>query len=365
VNFYSCCSSSVQEFIKDTSQLIGEISKTANCDEEWKSLKDELHRFLQIIISDECQCECYKINILRCALIPYIRKMHGQLILNRKRFHQIKMLLRILCSPSSKEDHPSNVLGEIESVVSSVDAEGGWWKSEFASKMRHAVALEWMPIVTDNRLSLFFSTFTYFFHRKGLQNVASKLLFVGLVDLFRSTLFILPVLTLLAEIALIIQKVNSKSGFTPETIIKLIKSSLLLIVATITVRTIGMLPGLGYTTSMFAVVLFVISSVDPLLKLACPFVAPNMAQISLFIHKMESLENQITTSVTSLLDRNHPAAVPLATAAAAAAVFVSDRVEVLPDENVADPTDESPTPAAAVEELHHTVPVGIRKRNVK
>jgi hypothetical protein len=339
--------------IKDTSQLIGEISKEANSDKEWKSLKDELHGMIQKIISDECPCECYKINILRSAVLPYIRQMRGRLILNRKRFHQIQMLLRILCTPSSKEEHPSNVLGELETIVSSVDAEGGWWKSEFASKMQHAVALEWMPIVSDNRLIYNTLTFSDVYHRKGLQNVASKLLFVGLVDLFRSTLFILPVLTLLAEIALIVQKVNSKSGFTPENAVKLIKSSLLLIVAAIAVRTIGMLPGLGYSTSMFAIVILVISSVDPLLKLVCPFVAPNMAQISSFITKMESLENQLTSSVASVLDKNHPA-VPIAVDA----VFVSNRVEELTDEG--DSGDGNPLPLP--EELHPTV--GLRKRKV-
>jgi hypothetical protein len=140
----------VQDLIRDTLGLLGEISKDKS-DQEWKSLKDELHELIQQIILDECQCECYKINILKSALIPYIRQMHKRLILNRKRFQQIQMLLRILCHPSSRDEHPSNVLKDIETIVASINSEGGWWVSEFGLKMQHALKLEWMPIMTDNR----------------------------------------------------------------------------------------------------------------------------------------------------------------------------------------------------------------------
>lgn len=145
-------SSLVQELIDDLLNLINEISKEANKKKEWKSLQEELHELVHKIISNECPYECYKMNILKSAVIPYIRQMHRRLILNQKRFHQIQIVLRILSKPLSKDEHPSNLLQEIETIVSSVDAEGGWWKSEFASKMQHAVALEWMPILSDNRL---------------------------------------------------------------------------------------------------------------------------------------------------------------------------------------------------------------------
>lgn len=214
------------------------------------------------------------------------------------------MMLRILCTTYSSDDHPSNVLREMEVIVTSIDAEGGWWRSEFASKIQHTVALEWVPILADNRLITLVFLFDSF-ARKGLQSVASKLLFVGLIDFFRSGLFILPILTLLAEIALIVQKINNKSGFSPENIIKLLKSSLLLMVAAMAIRIIGMLPGLGYSTSMLGLLIFIISSVDPLLKLLCPYVAPNMAQLSSFAQRMETLENQVTESVRKILDKEH------------------------------------------------------------
>lgn len=162
----------------------------------------------------------------------------------------------------------------------------------------------------------------------------------------------MPVLTLLAEIALIVQKVNSKSGFTPQNAVKLIKSSLLLIIAAMAVRIIGMLPGLGYSTSIIAVVILVVSSVDPLLKYACPLVAPNMAQISSFIQKMESLENQLTSSVTSILDKNRPS-IPVAQAS-----FVSNRVEELPDEPHS--VDEEPT----LQDEGENPTIGLRKRKI-
>jgi hypothetical protein len=136
--------------IQDTLRLIGEISKDKS-DHDWKSLKDELHKVIQSIILDECQYECYKINIMRSALIPYIGQMHGRLLLNRKRFQQIQMLLSILCHPSSKDEHPANVLKDVETLVASINAEGGWWVSEFGLKMQHALKLEWMPIMTENR----------------------------------------------------------------------------------------------------------------------------------------------------------------------------------------------------------------------
>jgi hypothetical protein len=189
--------------------------------------------------------------------------------------------------------------------------------------------------------------------------VASKLFFVGLVDVFRSGLFILPILTLLAEIALIIQKVNDKSGYSPQNILQLIKSSLLLIVVAVAVRAIGMLPGLGYSASLLGVLIFIISSVDPFLKLACPYVAPHMAQLSSFIGKMETVENQL---IGAFVDRTNKIShgTPIANA-----VLVSERVEVIPDD--ADDVSEEKIGNSNQSDASSGSPIistGIRKRKV-
>jgi hypothetical protein len=181
---------------------------------------------------------------------------------------------------------------------------------------------------------------------------------VGLVDVFRSGLFILPILTLLAEIALIIQKVNDKSGFSPQNVIQLIKSSLLLVVVAIAVRIVGMLPGLGYSASLLGVLLFIVSSVDPLLKLVCPYSAPNMAQISAFIVKMETIENQL---FGAFLDRTKQStlATPIANA-----VLVSERVEELPNDHpdlIEETTGDQSNPSLR----SPVTATGLRKRKVE
>lgn len=159
-------------------------------------------------------------------------------------------------------------------------------------------------------------------------------------------------ITLLAEIALIVQKVNDKSGFSPENLIQLLKSSMLLIVVALFVRIIGLLPGLGYSASILGVFIFIVTSVDPILKLICPYVAPNMAKLSTFVQRMEALENELTNTMKRILVK-----VPTTHLTSENFISPSERVEeLLSPDVIVDTSDTLELPS-----MDHR---GLRKRKI-
>jgi len=273
----------VKETMSQLSLLSGELSQQhyRTNGSEWKALQESVNSIANHIAGGEYRVDLYKLNLLRNAVIPYIRKLKSRLILNKARFSQIQTLLNLLSCDvnnghSIGDDHPAVTLLMIDDIVASIVREGGWWKSEFASQLQVAVDYEWRPILDDNR--------------RALQSIGSKLAAVGLIEIVRPVLLVWPIWMIVTEVLTIVRSVNEKRGLHPDSIIQLCKSAVLLVVVYILIMLVGMMPGLGYSSMLLGAACLMVSSTPALLKHACPYIAPNLAQFQFAIHQLEKFE---------------------------------------------------------------------------
>ena len=142
-----------------------------------------LSDLLDRIVTNQLQCEVYKLQIIKNVIFPYIKTMKTRIILKKQRFLQIKFLINLLYQQNNekkngenesendrKEDeeeeilminHPANTLIQIENIIQSIKQERNWFQSEFEVDLEHAVQLEWKPILKESRYRL--SSISFFF----------------------------------------------------------------------------------------------------------------------------------------------------------------------------------------------------------
>lgn len=106
---------------------------------------------------------------------------------------------------------------------------------------------------------------------------------------------------LIVETILIIRKISEKSGLNNQNILQLAKVTLLLVATGIIIKLVEMLPAFGYSVLSFGSILLIISVIDPLLKMICPYLATNITQISSIVNQLEIFESAFITHMSSLL----------------------------------------------------------------
>ena len=253
--------------LSEVTKVVGDISGLGGKDELWKGVKDELCTIAHHLMDESYKIDTYKLNILLTAVIPYIRVMKNRTTLSKSRFDQTMHLLRILSENDSKcgTNHPAQTLLAVEGVVSAIDREGNFWKSEFATSLSRAVNAEWQPILGDNR--------------RAIQNICLKLGILGLIEFIRPVLLIWPLWLLVMDVLSMVKSLNDKKGLTPQAILQLLKTILLTAVLYMLVYILSLMPGMGFSCLFVAAAGCVLSCEDSILKSLCPVIAPNMAQI--------------------------------------------------------------------------------------
>jgi hypothetical protein len=123
------------------------------------------------------------------------------------------------------------------------------------------------------------------------------MLVIGLVDVFRTSFLVIPILFLLMELSSIIRNISSNKQLTFKSIGQIFKSLLLLMVGALFLRFLSLLPGVGLSSAGVGILALLISTNDPTLKVLCPFLAPNIAKISSLLNEIDILDNKFMTSV--------------------------------------------------------------------
>lgn len=150
--------------------------------------------------------------------------------------------------------------------------------------------------------------FIYFFHscRRELQSIGAKLIFLSLMDFIKSTVFVIPILMLLAEIGIVIRNINEKK-ITMQSIVQIAKSTLLLFLIGVALRIIGMLPGVSITALLLGGIAIFVSMIEPVLKHLTPYIAPNITTISII---NQQIDRSINFSSTFLQKNNKALPMP-------------------------------------------------------
>ena len=109
---------------------------------------------------------------------------------------------------------------------------------------------------------------------------------------------------LLIEILIVIHNLTdhqSTTSLTTSNILQFIKTTLLLFIISLIIYVIGMLPGFGYSVLLLGVILLIVSLIDPLLKILCPYLAANFSKISMVLSQLETIERAFMTLTSSLI----------------------------------------------------------------
>jgi hypothetical protein len=123
------------------------------------------------------------------------------------------------------------------------------------------------------------------------------MLIVGLIDVFRASFLVIPLLFLVMELSVIIRNVSTHKQLTFKSIGQIFKSLLLLAAGALFLRLLSLLPGVGLSSAGVGALAILISTNDPTLKVLCPFLAPGIAKISSLLNEINLLDNQFMKSV--------------------------------------------------------------------
>lgn len=119
----------------------------------WRQISNHLLEIRSTVATPNYQTEEFRLRIFLNSVAPNIRALQRKRNVASQKFTQIQMLLGTLFSPQHTGEHPASALNDIESIISTMERSQGWWRTNFATDLRQAVELEWLPILIDNRLS--------------------------------------------------------------------------------------------------------------------------------------------------------------------------------------------------------------------
>jgi hypothetical protein len=141
--------------------------------------------------------------------------------------------------------------------------------------------------------------------RKGLQRVAEKLFFLGLIELIRPVVLLYPAWLLISEAVLITKQVQTAEKLEAKSVMQVIKALLVLAATLLQLRIVSLLPGIGYSCLVLGVVCFFISQSDSLLKPLTPLLAENLHKIDQGIDVFTQVQSTFLQRVSSLLDADN------------------------------------------------------------
>jgi hypothetical protein len=120
-----------------------------------------------------------------------------------------------------------------------------------------------------------------------------------LIDIFRSSFLVLPLLFLVMEISVLIREFTAQKTITLRSLSHILKSLLLLTFGGFFLRLIAMLPGVGLSSAAAGAIALFISSSEPMLKSLSPLIAPNISKLSVLLDEIDFLDGQFMNSIRS------------------------------------------------------------------
>lgn len=266
----------------------------------------------------------HQLIILNDTIIPYVSKMTTRMVLEKKRFRQIVDLLAIVfheaninivpggvqynyttASPTQHQ-HPSFMLNHMDGLIREINAEGGFWKSEFSTLLTNTSNVLWRPILVDMKVSL--------------TSISSKLVIIGLVDMIGKPLLMLyPVWMLCQQILVIVQniklerlrrrQVDTRSspasfeeflalrGLNLHIIFQMVKAIVLLVIISNLIKILEMFHGIGAICLLLGTGLYALSLNEGLFKKYIPIIAPNIMFLHSMMDQVLQLESMIECNV--------------------------------------------------------------------
>jgi hypothetical protein len=124
-----------------------------------------------------------------------------------------------------------------------------------------------------------------------------KMLVIGLIDIFRSSFLVLPLLYLVMELSIIIRGITKDKTITMKSFSQIIKSLLLLLFGSFFLQLISFLPGVGLSSAGIGIIALFISSSNSMLKTMSPLIAPNISKLSILLNEIDFLDSQFMKTI--------------------------------------------------------------------
>jgi hypothetical protein len=280
------------EALIDVSTSIAKIAPSKS-NHLWATLSEELGKFSQGFLDPDVPKKRYQIDLLVETVIPYLQEAKSQLHTQPSRLNQIQAILRVLSegdvSQGTKEhaSHPCHSLKKIETIIVSINREGGLWKSKLSKALEDGVSKQWAPIIAD--------------HQQALLSIGGKLCILGLVEAVgRPIIMLYPLFVISKELLKISSEIDVKKKVSMNSIMQIIKMAVMLFCVVQLLGILSMYTGLGYTCFGLGCGALLVSSNDELTKSSVPMMAPHMVSISLFLDQLYKLEGAAVGALSRL-----------------------------------------------------------------
>ena len=280
------------EALIDVSTSIAKIAPSKS-NHLWVTLSEELGKFSQGFLDPDVPKKRYQIDLLVETVLPYLQEAKSQLHTQPSRFNQIQAILRVLSesdvSQGTKEhaSHPYHSLKKIETIIVSINREGGLWKSKLSKSLEDGVSKQWAPIIAD--------------HQQALLSIGGKLCILGLVEAVgRPIIMLYPLFIISKELLKISSEIDVKKKVSMNSIMQIVKMAVMLFCVVQLLGILSMYTGLGYTCFGLGCGALLVSSNDELTKSSVPMMAPHMVSISLFLDQLYKLEGAAVSALSRL-----------------------------------------------------------------
>lgn len=280
------------ESLIDVSTSIAKIAPSKS-NHLWATLSEELGKFSQGFLDPDVPKKRYQLDLLVETVIPYLQEAKSQLHTQPSRFNQIQSLLRVLSesdvSQGTREhaSHPCHSLKKIETIIVSINREGGLWKSKLSKALEDGVSKQWAPIIAD--------------HQQALLSIGGKLCILGLVEAVgRPIIMLYPLFIISKELLKISSEIDVKKKVSMNSMMQIIKMAVMLFCVVQLLGILSMYTGLGYTCFGLGCGALLVSSNDELTKSSVPVMAPHMVSISLFLDQLYKLESAAVSALSRL-----------------------------------------------------------------
>lgn len=300
VKYYGKCDIVVKETVRVDSTIqklvtiSGQISKMSKSDKEWNELQTEVESLTHQIVSGAFPLERYRLDIIDDVVLPYLEEMRGRLHFDRARFDQMKRLIAVLThnftdiSPSNTTTvdvyipriHPANILFEVDKIAADINSKSTLWQSKLSKLLTTATRKQWQPIIMDTQVSL--------------RTLGGNLLALGMVEVVgKPVMMLYPIYIVSVEALKLAKEFETSQHVTAQSILKILKIMIFILVGYQLMTILAMYTGLGYTCLAIGGASQIIAQSEELSKQAAPVLAPHLANIDLMFNQLHKLEKVV------------------------------------------------------------------------
>lgn len=317
----------IQRYLEVT-QAVASTSKSFK-NGHWELLERSVTELGNFLVNPDIPLYRHQVELVSDGLLQYLGGLKSRAHVDNNRFHQISVIIRAIMR--SDTEHPAILLQEIDHVVAELRSGSRFnlWKSELLTALDIATTNQWQPIITDTRVAL--------------QDIGGKLLVLGLVGVIGwPVAFLYPMLKLSSSLMRIVNEYERTKKLTNQSIFDLVKTLVMLVASIQLLSILSAYTTMGYSCLLMSAVALTVSSNNQSIKFAAPILAPHMEQMDRLISTASSVDlSRIINRGNQFMNQaSHPESMPNP-------AYTSDRVEVLPDQNVYSNTAAASSSSAA------------------